>query len=92
MASESLPPAPPLALVIDATEKFSKGSRAHVSDLHRSAAEEIIEDVIHVLGLLQAFAYLDEKESRIDAHAVSAAASMLIEKLRHAQRCLRGEA
>ena len=67
------------ATVIDAADKFSR-------DLHLGAADEIIEDAIHVLSLLEAYAWLDNERPLIHPRAISALASQLIEKLRRAQR------
>jgi hypothetical protein len=84
--------APPLALVIDASQKFDTRKNASFERaLHSGAADEIMEDVIRVLSLLEAYAYLDHERPLIDPHAVSAAATLLVEKLRRAQQHLRGE-
>jgi Na+-transporting methylmalonyl-CoA/oxaloacetate decarboxylase beta subunit len=77
-------PAPDSATVINLADKFTK-------DLYLGAADEILEDVIHVLSLLEAYAYLDEDVPLIHPHAVSALASQLVEKIRRAQRHIAGK-
>ena len=83
--------APHLALVVvNASERFAARSNEprYLSDLHRGAAGEILEDAIRVLSLLEAYAYLEKEMPLIDPHAVSTMASLLVEKLRSAQRHL----
>ena len=92
MATESVPPAPHLALVIDAAKKFEKLKDAKFEGaLYLAAADEVIEDTIYVLSLLEAYAFIDNERHSIDPHAISRAASMLVEKLRKAQRYMRGK-
>jgi hypothetical protein len=90
MDTQSVPPAPRVALVIDATARLEQ-RKAREGQFSAVAADKIIEDVVGMLSLLEAYAYLDNERVFLDSHAVSAASSTLVEKLRRAQRYLRGE-